>query len=78
MGSDQARYLQLLNRWRDFCHYYNIVSSHIEMINESQLSRYVLVEGFEEVGLVEQDLMKHFMGKEADEKGRNSTFLCYL
>ena len=41
------------------------------MINESQLSRYVLVEGFEEVGLVEKDLMKHFMGKEADEKGRN-------
>ena len=71
MGSDQARYLQLLNRWRDFCHYYNMVSSHIEMINESQLSRYVLVEGFEEVGLVEKDLMKHFMGKEADEKGRN-------
>jgi hypothetical protein len=71
MRSDQARYLQLLNRWRDFCHYYNIVSSHIEMINESQLSRYVLVEGFEEVGLVEKDLTNHFMGKEADENGRN-------
>jgi hypothetical protein len=71
MGSDQARYLQLLNRWRDFCHYYNNVSSHIEMINESQLSRYVLVEGFEEVELVEKDLTNHFMGKEADEKGRN-------
>ena len=50
-----------------------MVSSHIQMINkdELQLSRYVLVEGFEEVGLVEKDLTKHCWGKEADKKGRN-------
>ena len=57
MGSEveatlaQAGYLQLLNRWKDFCHYYCLISSHIEIINKegAELSRYVFVEGFEEV-----------------------------
>ena len=63
----------LVNRWRDFSHYYNLVSSHMEMINKEglQLSRYVLVEGFEEVELDEKDMINHFIGKEAEEKGRN-------
>lgn len=68
---EQTRYIFLLNRWRDFCQYYNLVSSHIEMINKEglQLSRYVLVEGFEEVELDEKDMINHFIGKEAEEKG---------
>ena len=70
---EQTRYLFLVNRWRDFSHYYNLVSSHMEMINKEglQLSRYVLVEGFEEVELDEKDMINHFIGKEAEEKGRN-------
>ena len=77
---EQTRYLYLLDRWRNFCHYYNLVSSHVETINKEglQLSRYVLVEGFEEVELDEKDLINHFIGKEAEEKGRNSSFLFCL
>ena len=71
--NEEARYLHLLNRWKDFRRYYNMVSSHIELINTEgmELSRFVWVTGFEEAGLDERHMIKHFTGKGTEEKGRN-------
>ena len=70
---NHVRYLHLLNRWKGFCHYYNMVSCHIELMNKDglELSRYIWVKGFEEGGLDEKLMTNHFIGIESDEKGRN-------
>jgi len=61
----------LLQRWKDFCDYYEMATSHIDLMNtdELELSRFVWVEGFEDGATLEEDVTKHFTDEETEEAG---------
>ena len=64
----------LLQRWKDFCVYYEMATSHIDLMNtdELELSRFVWVEGFEDEATLEEDVTKHFNDEDTEEAGRQN------